>query len=130
MSDLLIGKAIGELESVKIRVEANIPMVRVKNLLRCGFEGIGYWASSYEFVGCESVDDFGLSGEGKVRIMDGEEGVVNVMNWYSVVMGLENMCANGGFYWNMFMSESEDARVGDVFIQYCLWGEVRYMRCY
>ena len=129
MSRLNINKAIGELESVKIRVEANIPLVRVKNLLRCGFEGIGYWAT-WEFIGCESVDDFGLNGEGKVRIYDGEEGFVYVMNWYSVVMGLEKMCANGGFYWNMFMSENEDARVGDVFIQYCLWGEVRYMRCY
>ena len=131
MSRLLVDKAIGELESVKIRVEASIPLVRVKNLLRCGFEGIGYWASSYEFIGCESVDDFGLCGEGKVRIVDEmDDGVVYVMNWYSVIMGLEKMCANGGFYWNMFMEENEDARVGDVFIQYCLWGEERYMSCY
>tara|TARA_Y100000592_G_C5476167_1_gene322389 strand:+ start:3637 stop:4032 length:396 start_codon:yes stop_codon:yes gene_type:complete len=128
MSDLLIGKAIGELESVKIRVEASIPLVRVRNLLRCGFEGIRYWVSSCEFIGCESVDDLCEGGKGYVRIVDDmNEGRVYVLNWDVVVMGLEKMCANGGFYWNMFMEENEDARVGDVFIQYCLLGEERYM---
>jgi hypothetical protein len=127
MSRLLVEKVIGELESVKIRVEADVPIVRVKNLLRCGFEGIGGW-SSHEFIGIESVDDMGVGFVGKVRIVDCiDEGVVYLMNWDSVVMGLEKMCANEGFYWNMFMSENEDVRVGNVFIQCCLWGEVRYI---
>lgn len=136
---------------IEIVVKKSIPITRVADLLSCGFEGgVGYWCriesyeeppekySVHEFGCPEDVDshyrrdhvypyiDYPLTGGTVICRADGDDGLYR-LDMDAIKHGLQRMSIYEPMrHWDAFMDENEDAETGDVFIQLCLFGEVRY----
>ena len=141
---------------MKFTVETEITDKTVANLLCCAFEGgSGYWCrimdykkpsgefvkSYFDFSDPDWVDpkyiSYPLSSDGAVvcRAVDDcedetadEDGnyVPLVLNREAIERGLSLMHKNHPSTFADIIAENEDADTGDIFLQYCLLGEVVY----
>jgi len=140
---------------IKIAVELDIPIERIKDLLCCAFEGgTHYWAVvTDEGTTQEDMDKFGaeyyheipaLGGEFPIfdreEFYDGEEDdkldPIGVLNMDGIKKALQLMakgqdkdgkdCPGYKEHWDWFMAENEDANTGDLLVQLALFGKEVY----
>jgi hypothetical protein len=142
-------------ETGSFQVVSEISAERVASLLCCGFEGgVGYWCRIFGYrkprkvvahispddgevfphidyplcaggaVLCYETevdghdDEFFLKSENREKLL--------VLDRAAIERGLRLMPTASPRQWGRFLSQDDDADTGDVFIQLCLLGEVRY----
>lgn len=139
----------------EIKTTRTITRERVANLLCSAFEGgSNYWyriedfqaPTSYEFnsgadlkkpAGYFKYTDYPLNPGGYLVVSDyhGADGGVVMkrrLNLRAIERGLNLLAqahATGkdyGHHWRDFLDENDDATTADVFLQFCLFGEVVY----
>lgn len=124
--------------NVKVTVTQEIPISRVANLLCSALEGgSNYWAEIVKFTPptsetfTENKDfrhlHYPLNPGGSLTILDSEEGKKHKLDLSAIEKGLQKM-ADSEYNWHFgnFMAENDDAETGDVFLQFCLFGEIVY----
>lgn len=121
-----------------VKSETNIPTEMICGLLCTAFEGgVNYWAQIQDIKPgtfpaelCEKEwKEFRhtwapLSEGGSIQILDMEEGDTHTLNLESIQKGLALFLATR--HGIDFLTGKDDATTGDVFIQYCLFGEEIY----
>lgn len=134
----------------KFTVNTVIDNERIEDLLCCAFEGgVGYWCEINEYRNPDNVSvkykhmELPLTENGAVvcqAFVDGDERddddnwldedgnmlPLLVLNKEAVQSGLDVMQKKYPSHFADFLSESEDAITGDVFLQCCLLGELVY----
>lgn len=135
----------------KITTTREVTREQVSNLLCSAFEGgSNYWCriektkapSTYQFRTepdghIYSHLDYPLNPDGYVIVSDyfgADEGkmVKRKLNYAAIKRGLQLMAeasAKGvdyGHHWHDFITENDDQTTADVFLQFCLFGEVIY----
>lgn len=126
-----------------MRVEHEVADERIESLLTCAFEGgTGYWARIWKVEGPGSRQTGGyaiapLRG-GRTLVYEHHDHTVTdedvrrdagkllALDAEAIKRGLALMPIKAPRSWGAFLAEDEDASVGDVFLQLCLLGEVRY----
>ena len=138
---------------MKITLEIN--KGRIADLLCSGFEsGINYWGCGNNIQGMGSNSDaptiiwqeldgwndapvkeclvyphchYPLFDGGKYRVMDLEDNKkLYILDLPKIKSGLKIMAEKYPRHFGNWLSEDDDATTGDVFIQCCLFGEVKY----
>ena len=119
----------------------NIPLNEVAGLLCSALEGgSNYWYTVDEFIAPPSLTPelnatwrgynyiaYPLSPGGALVILDKEDGMARYRFDLEVVRrGLLAMAEKEPRHFGNFIGDREDATTGDVFLQLCLFGEVRY----
>lgn len=114
----------------KVNVSLSFTQQRITDLLICAFEGgSNYWyviltkshkdKNIYE---CPFLED------GYLLIADKEEDDCD--GWYlnrkTIQIGLQTMADKYPRHFGDFINENDDATTGDVFLQCCLFEEVRF----
>ncbi len=130
--------------NVKTTVEKKIDLSRVEDLLICAFEGgSNYWYmikrkvqpteithKSKVFNGEPYYLTPALNPGGALVIVDREENIETAkeftLDLNSIKTGLEKMALEQPRHMENFLKENEDAETGDVFLQFCLFGEIVY----
>ena len=136
----------------KLRLTMTVDEGRVADLLCCGMEGgIGHWAQIVDYIKPPVVWTNGswahvyphihypLSEGGAVILRDSElliddavseVGELLEPDWNldraAIQRGLDLLPIKSPRHLALWLSESEDAESGDVFIQLCLFGEIVY----
>lgn len=132
------------MEDVVVTITKTVTVQRIADLLCCGFEGgVGYWC---QIIGYKIPDnprpiltkdkdyiiivkhvDYPLTGGAVICTeTDTEEPKKLVLDETSIRHGLQLLQEKSPYHWNNFIEENEDAVTGDVFIQYCLLGDIVY----
>jgi hypothetical protein len=134
-----------------VKVELEVPLKRISDLICCGMEGgIGYWACivGYKEPTKLEVTTYTLDGEkegkvyrhidyllnpgGTVILEDSEteddfgNPVRYNLTHEMCLRGLEIMAAKYPRHFANFMQDNEDAETGDVFIQCSVFGQLVY----
>jgi len=134
-----------------IKTTREVTREQVANLLCSAFEGgSNYWyriekkkaPSTYQFRTdpdtIYSHIDYPLNPDGYLIVSDfhGADGLDEIverkLNYASIKRGLQLMAeanAKGlpyGHHWNDFITDNDDQTTADVFLQFCLFGEVIY----
>lgn len=118
----------------------NIDKHRVADLLCCALEGGAHHWSRIDFDqshepprpwGGPDLDGFlhlswPLSKGGSVCIVDEHTNARFQLNERAILQGLEAMRSQEPTAFRRFIEGKENARTGDVFLQSCLFGRVRY----
>ncbi len=130
----------------KIKTTHEITREQVGNLLCSAFEGgSNYWyrieethaPSTYQYRCMKghtfSHVDYPLNPDGYLVVSDyhgADEGesVKRRLNYRSIKRGLQLMAESKEYahHWRDFIAEDDDAITADVFLQFCLFGEVVY----
>ena len=74
------------------------------------------WLPFSDGGGVECIEDCG----------EGGEPVEHLLNRAAIERGLKLMAEKQGRHWGNFLSGNDDAITGDVFLQMCILGEVKY----
>lgn len=131
------------MKNIVIKLETEITIERIKDLLCAAFEGgINYWATCS--VGQDKVDEVKAEYYHEIPVMGGEITILDnetqeelgKIDMESMKQAFEYMAAgtdkNGkdcpGFrdHFADFMGENDDANTGDIFVQLAVMGEVIY----
>jgi hypothetical protein len=113
-------------------VKLSFTAQRLQDLLICAFEGgVGYWCrivaySPPHLEGKVSYREVPFLPGGSLLLRDIEDGQDLSLNREAMEAGLTRMCLRYPRHFARFVTEDEDAETGDVFIQCCVFGEVRY----
>ena len=104
---------------------------RLQDLLISGFEGgVGYWCRissvSPPHLAGVSYSKIPFFPSGMLLLRDTIEGKDLSLNREALQAGLALMCLKYPRHFARFVTEDEDAETGDVFIQCCVFGEIRY----
>jgi hypothetical protein len=126
----------------KVPTTVTISRDRVSNLLCSAFEGgSNYWYQIDKFVAPPVLEfrsdettvfrhlDYPLNEGGWLEISDKEGGDGGfILSLENIQKGLEAMAASDqyGHHWENFLAENDDAETGDVFLQFCLFGDCIY----
>jgi hypothetical protein len=131
----------------KIVVEHEISRERVGDLLCCAFEGgSNYWyrieqfhePTTYQFRTNKNQIfkhlDYPLNPEGYLVVSDyhgidqDETPKRRRLSYVTIKRGLKLLSTSKTYahHWQDFLAENEDATTGDVFLQFCLFGDVIY----
>lgn len=125
-----------------ITITSTVPLSRIAGLLVSALEGgSGYWLRVEKYqvpptpvAHMEDLDevyphvDYPLTEGGAVicrDIEDPKRGKLT-LDLDAIKRGLALMQARSPRHWGDFVSENYDATTGDVFVQYCLLGELVY----
>ncbi len=110
-------------------VRIQVSLEDIENLLYSAAEGSKYWADS-EKLGYESVvkDILKSKKEGKnIDIRDLEdEPIYYLLNLEKLKKGLTVMAKKQRKHFCDFISDNADMITADVFLQCCLFGEIKY----
>ena len=112
-------------------VKMSFTAERLQDLLVSGFEGgVGYWCR------IDGVSPPHLAGvpylkvpffpNGMLLLRDIVDGKDLSLNREALEAGLAKMCLKYPRHFSRFVNEDEGAETGDVFIQCCVFGEIRY----
>jgi hypothetical protein len=129
--------------TITIKVETQIPIKTIAYELCTALEqGSGYWASWDGVVSGGTVppdladdqimaDYFRLANGGKIKIREYEDGYRDrgpmlELTAAKIRAGLTRMAQNHPKHFADLVAEDGDASTADVFLQYCLLGEIRY----
>lgn len=132
--------------SETIEIKTKIPLYRVADLLCTALEGgSNYWMGEIEINrGEETVNPWGSdeycpnymaapfekNGNLTIREVDGSWDdkpiMKRVLNLESIQTGLQIMSNKYPSHMGEFLQDNEDAATGDVFLQCCLFDEVKY----
>ena len=121
-------------DKLLVSVDLHIPARRIKDLLAAGMEGgINYWAVITGYEGDTKGVEFKhiempfKEGGAVLLEEDHEENSGTLrLDLESIRRGLHLLALEYPTHMTDFLNENEDACTGDVFIQCCLLGEVRY----
>lgn len=120
-------------------IEISVPAKRIAELLCAGFEGAPKWCQIVKYINLDAVE-YTLVGGGYSDLpvlggvvicrdvyADGAEGRKALpLDGASVLRGLKAMQEKAPRHFANFLQENEDAETGDVFLQFCLLGEIVY----
>lgn len=133
-----------------IEISTHVTEDRIKGLLCCAFEGgSNYWCkvTGYEFGNSGlTYDNFREGGsqqgedywhpcqliplvEGCAVLIEDSEAFTHEtfrLDKEAIAKGLTLMATNYPKHWADFISENDDAETGDVFLQLCLFGEIKF----
>lgn len=121
---------------VEVIQKHNIDISRIADLLYCAFEGgSNYWyqikrkIEPKEITFISEVEDYltpALNPGGCLVIVDREnvDGQEYYLDLDSIQIGLQKMAKDQPYHMKTFLEENEDAETGDVFLQFCLFGEI------
>lgn len=116
-------------KTLTLSVRVHIKLEDIENLLYSAAQGSSYWSDS-EQLGYESTVKKALlpKAEGKiVKIVDHEdEPMAYLLNLEKIKKGLTVMAKKEPSHFADFLQENADMITGDVFLQCCLFGEVKY----
>lgn len=125
------------------KVTIEIPERRIAQLLCTGIEGgINYWCArvTKAWEGSEGgkpvayleedgstlwVHDYPLTPGGVLYVKE-QDGDTQRLDREAILRGIALLGEKYSHHWADFIGENEDATTGDVFIQLCLFGELRY----
>lgn len=135
----------------EIKTTSTITREQVANLLCSAFEGgSNYWyrieefhaPSTYQYNGSADLGkpagyfkqiDYPLNPDGYLVVSDHNgadpgEMVKRRLNYRSIKRGLQLMAESKEYahHWRDLIAEDDDATTADVFLQFCLFGEVVY----
>jgi hypothetical protein len=132
-------------KKLNVTVPIEITLEKVSNLLCAGMEGgINYWAMIDDYIEPETVwhgkgasdtfrhIDYPLSDGGAVIILecgddcDEDDAPKHRLDLAAIRRGLEVMAREAPQHFADFLNDNDDADTGDVFVQCCLLGEIRY----
>jgi hypothetical protein len=134
---------------MKFKIEQEIPIQRISDLLCGAFEGgSNYWYRIEEFVKPENFDNTPDKDDRRFRHLsfptnkggalvistvgadgepEGDEELVTYrLDLESIEEGLPVMAAKYPRHFNNFITECDDSETSDVFLQCCLFGEIIY----
>jgi hypothetical protein len=137
-------------DTIKLNVAMEVPMIRLADLICEGFEGgVGYWAQIVKYDEPKELKytmdtledkkfgephvykhiDYPLNEGGAVYVMetgDDESGPIHRLDYEALMRGLKIMQEKWPRHFANWISETDDAETGDVFIQCCLLGDIVY----
>ena len=111
-----------------LSVRSHITEKQIENLLYCAGQGSKYWSENeLEYESCVT----NILDNGYVVIKDFEDDINGQSRSYFMSMthvkqGLTCMAKKYPHHFASIITENEDSITGDVFLQCCLFGEVRY----
>lgn len=123
-----------------MKVTVDVNEKRIADLLSCAFDGgVGYWCVIVDTIRPDKIRsvwgedticpyiDYPLTG-GAIICNLLEDDVPNnmILNIAAINKGLTLMAKNAPEHWGDFLAEREDSVTGDVFLQFCLLGEIVY----
>ena len=126
-----------------MKLELEINKGRIADLLCCAFEGgSNYWAwgqniydapdilwqelAGWDFNVVYPHCHYALFAGGKYGVRDAEEDINYTLDLDKIKSGLKIMAEKYPRHFGNWLSEDDDAITGDVFLQCCLFGEVKY----
>ena len=128
-----------------MKLQLDIPEQKIASLLCTAFEGgVGYWARIKRYItpenpypyleGSGGIDknvvgyaDFPLHADGAVYLEDIEDNnKLYKLNLKSIRKGIAVMIKDYPTHFGDFMADNADAITGDVFVQCCIFGDVKY----
>lgn len=107
-------------------VKCSIEEKDVENILYSAANGASYWCSNeLEF---ESVVKRVLSGKGDTKMYDHEGGRNYTLTLAHIKRGIAKLAKSKEYthHWLDIMKDNTDNITGDVFLQFCLFGKVKY----
>lgn len=114
----------------KVSVNMTFTQQRITDMLICAFEGgSNYW---YQIINRShpktNVYECPFLEKGYLLIVDKNEKECDgwLLNRETIQSGLQTMANDYPKHFADFMNENDDADTGDVFLQCCLLGEVRF----
>ena len=128
-------------ETIKITTELEVSRERISDLLCTAFEGgSNYWIGGVEYVMPDNptfVPTYNgkaypkylwvpLNDGGTIKIRPDGSPLWHHLGEFQIAAGLRLLSSEYPEHWQKFMTENEDAGTGDVFLQLCLFGEVKY----
>jgi len=90
------------------------------NTFKVNFEELPQWCHSYNYI--HAV----LFKGGKIKIRDKEDNKTYYLNLNKIKNGLEIMAKISPRQFSRILEENTDAITGDVFLQCCIFNEVKY----
>jgi hypothetical protein len=128
-------------EHMKVSITRKITLQKIATLLCSAFEGgSNYWYEIEDYVSPEKITfqtevdrvfphiDYPLNAGGAVMVKDLEnydEPAVK-LDLEKIEKGLKIMIRKYPSHMDNFINENDDGETGDVFLQCCLFGEVKY----
>lgn len=121
-----------------MKLQLNISEEKIASLLCTAFEGgINYWAKIVKYVGrkenltCAHPDfsnnyiNYPLN-QNHAVILEEEDKTKHKLNLKAIKKGLAIFIEDYPTHFGDFMADNADATTGDIFIQCCVFGEVKY----
>lgn len=129
---------------MEITIKKEITLQRISDLLSSAFEsgGIAYWASVARYHEPVKLEfrtdpkhiykhlDYPLNRQGAVILRNHEEPErkPKPLTLETIKTGLELMANSEKYahHWRDFITENDDMNTADVFVQFCVFGDVLY----
>lgn len=114
-------------KTLTLSVRVHIKLQDIEYLLDSASRGSEYWCENAHDLAYESTTKQ-IVQEGKTwRMVDAEDdGKIHSLNLQTIKKGLTVMAKKEPHHFADFLQEQGDMNTGDVFLQCCLFGEVRY----
>ena len=130
MGVVLKNKVEVNMTKLTISVRNHIKLSDIANLLDSASRGASYWADSKK-LGYDSYVKSILEQEEDLEIQDFEDSENNkpktyILNLKKIKRGLTVMAKKEPLHFADFIKGDFDQTTGDIFLQYCLFGEVIY----
>lgn len=107
-----------------IQVPVSIHYQRIADILDSASRGASYWADCGA-LGYEKTVSGILNGD-TLQVTDTEEDKSYTLSMGAIQKGLRAMAVKSPTHFADFIEENFDDITGDVFLQYCLLGEIVY----
>jgi len=134
---------------LKIKVDMEIPILRLADLICEGFEGgVGYWAQIVNYDEPPELKytmdklsgdknphiykhiDYPLNAGGAVYVQEVDSGkdtdTIHRLDYEALMRGLKVMQEKAPRHFANWIAENDDSETGDVFIQCALLGDIVY----
>jgi hypothetical protein len=128
-------------EKMVVTINYEFPKQRLSDLLITAFEGgVGYWCQIVDYKEPTVLNsfndtdgtiyrygDFPLSEDGGVVLQETDDTEITfTLNKEALLKGLQMMSQKYPKHFSDWLNDNEDAETGDVFVQCCMFGEVKY----
>ncbi len=131
--------------AISVQATHNVSIKNVANLLCAAFEGgSNYWYNIDKSHKPENFDNtppadkqfthisypLNIGGHLVISVKEGVdeemEGKTFILDLATITLGLWKMAEKSPDHFSNFITENEDSTTADVFLQYCIFGEVLY----
>jgi hypothetical protein len=122
-----------------ITINLKVPIQNVQNQLCAAFEGgSNYWveigkmkkpvAFLHKFDAKKTYPhiDYPINPGGKLFLLEVEEKKEHVLSMVEITKGVQIMAEKYPKHFSDMITDNDDATTGDVFLQCCLFGEIKY----
>jgi hypothetical protein len=108
-----------------ISARVHVSLENIENVLYSAARGISYWAVSDGLIYVTTVQAM-LRAGASMQIWDKDSGESYLLNIHSIKRGLTKMANVSPHAFADILTEDADMDTGDIFVQFCLFGEVKY----